>query len=225
MVQTRNGNSSTENADSGSPASQLKETLKVFMSTLQTQQKNFQLEMQQRQELFQQQMLQGQNGGTHNEGRNFQGRQDQNEIPQPIIDVTTIKNFLRLKPPTYSGGMDAVKSQEWINELEKNFRLLGCSERQKVEIGSYLLTGEANRWWNREGLNDAHMEWDHFVRIFKLKYMPRAMQNAKRLEFEKPKQGSNMLVADYEAEFTNLAEYVPHLLITKDMKARKFEEA
>ena len=54
--------------------------------------------------------------------------------------------------------------------------------------------------------------------------MPRAIQNAKRLEFEKLKQGSNMSVADYEAEFTNLAEYAPHLLITEDMKARKFEE-
>ena len=64
MVQTRNGNSSTENADSGSPTSQLKETLKAFMNALQTQQKNFQLEMQQRQELFQQQMLQGQNDGA-----------------------------------------------------------------------------------------------------------------------------------------------------------------
>ena len=61
MVQTRNGNSSIENADSGSPTSQLKETLKAFMSALQTQQKNFQLEMQQNLELFQQQMLQGQN--------------------------------------------------------------------------------------------------------------------------------------------------------------------
>ena len=169
MVQTRNGNFRIENADLGSPTSQLKETLKAFMGALQTQQNNFQLEMQQRQELFQQQMLQGQNDGTHNGGRNFQGRQDQNEIPQPIIDVATIKDFLKLKPPTYSGGMDAVKSQEWINELEKNFRLLRCSERHKVEIGSYLLTGEANRWWNHEGLNDTQTEWVHFVRIFKQK--------------------------------------------------------
>ena len=135
--------------------------------------------MQRRQELFQQQMLQGQNDGTYNEERNFQGRQAQNEIPQPMVDVAIINNFLNLKPPTYSGGMDAVKSQEWIHGLEENFRLLKCSERQKVEIGSYLLTGEVNRWWNCEGLNDAHMEWDHFVRIFKMKYMSRAMQNEK----------------------------------------------
>ena len=40
------------------------------------------------------------------------------------------------------------------------------------------------------------VKWDHFVRIFKLKYMPRAMQIAKQLEFEKLKQG-NMSVGNF----------------------------
>ncbi|KAL6986992.1 hypothetical protein U1Q18_052573 [Sarracenia purpurea var. burkii] len=33
-----------------------------------------------------------------------------------------------------------------------------------------------------------------------------------------------MTVADYEAEFTNLAEYAPHMISTENMKARKFED-
>ncbi|GFY97792.1 hypothetical protein Acr_12g0003330 [Actinidia rufa] len=70
---------------------------------------------------------------------------------------------------------------------------------QKVEIGSYLLTGAAaSRWWNLKG-------------------------NAKCAEFEHLKQ-TGRPIAEYEAAFTNLEEYAPHLVATDEMRARRFED-
>ncbi|GFS30371.1 hypothetical protein Acr_00g0011520 [Actinidia rufa] len=99
---------------------------------------------------------------------------------------------------TSDGEMDPVKANEWLLEMEKNFRLLRCGEQQKVEIGSYLLTGAASRWWNLKGVREPGMNWARF------------------------KTGKN--IADYEAAFTNLVEYAPHFVVTDEMRARRFED-
>ncbi|XP_057469656.1 uncharacterized protein LOC130758731 [Actinidia eriantha] len=141
----------------------------------------------------------------------------------PAESVAVVRQFLKLKPPTFKGGMDPVKANDWILAMEKNFRLLRCGEQQKVEIGSYLLAGEASRWWNLKGVREPRMNWARFKVIFREKYVPRAIQNAKCLEFEHLKQ-SGTTIADYEGSFTNLAEYAPHLVATDEMRARRFEE-
>ena len=87
------------------------------------------------------------------------------------MKFTTVKEFLKLKPPTFKEGMDPVLANEWITELEKNFRLLQCSDRQKVEIGSYLQTGEANCWCNLKNATEPEMSWGRFLENFKEKYI------------------------------------------------------
>ncbi|XP_057492462.1 uncharacterized protein LOC130778074 [Actinidia eriantha] len=49
--------------------------------------------------------------------------------------VAVVRQFLKLKLPTFKGGMDPIKANDWILAMEKNFRLLRCGEQQKVEIG------------------------------------------------------------------------------------------
>ncbi|GFY85287.1 hypothetical protein Acr_04g0000250 [Actinidia rufa] len=144
----------------------------------------------------------------------------------PVIlmeSVAVVRQFLKLKPPTFKGGMDPVKANDWILAMEKNFRLLRCGEQQKVEIGSYLLAGEASRWWNLKGVREPGMDWARFKVIFRDKFVPRALQNAKCSEFEHLKQ-LKTTIADYEGSFTNLAEYAPHLVATDEMRARRFED-
>ncbi|GFS44716.1 hypothetical protein Acr_00g0091660 [Actinidia rufa] len=141
----------------------------------------------------------------------------------PMESVAVVWQFLKLKPPTFKGGMDPVKANDWILAMEKNFRLLRCGEQQKVEIGSYLLAGEASRWWNLKGVREPRMDWARFKVIFREKFVPRAVQNAKCSEFEHLKQ-LGMTIADYEGSFSNLAEYAPHLVATDEMRARRFED-
>ena len=67
------------------------------------------------------------------------------------------------------------------------------------------------------------MEWAQFKVIFKEKYVPKALQNAKCVEFEQLKQMGKTFV-EYEEAFTNLAEYAPHLVTTDEMRERRFED-
>ena len=95
-----------------------------------------------------------------------------------------MKQFVKLKPPTFNGGMNPVKANEWLIEMEKNFWLLRCDEVQKVKIGSYLLTREVDRWSNLKGVMESGISWAWFKVILKNKHMPRALQNAKCVEFK-----------------------------------------
>ncbi|GFY85602.1 hypothetical protein Acr_04g0003400 [Actinidia rufa] len=124
----------------------------------------------------------------------------QGEIENPAIpakNVAVVKQFLKLKQPTFSGKMNPIKANGWLLEMEKNFRLLRCGEQYKVEIGSYLLAGPASRWWNLKG---ASRWW-----------------NLKGVRW------GRLLQSTKEA-FTNLTEYAPHLVTTDEMRARRFED-
>ncbi|KAF7143569.1 hypothetical protein RHSIM_Rhsim05G0059200 [Rhododendron simsii] len=51
-----------------------------------------------------------------------------------------------------------------------------------------------------------------------------SLQDAKCIEFQQLKQKGQTTVSEYEAEFTNLVEYAPHMVATENQKARKFED-
>ncbi|GFY97793.1 hypothetical protein Acr_12g0003340 [Actinidia rufa] len=129
-------------------------------------------------------------GENQNRGETSKYRGETEDPTMPVENVAIVKQFLKLKPPTFSGEMDPVKPNEWLLEMEKNFRLLKCGEPQEVEIGSYLLIGAASRWWNLK-------EFEHLKKTGKT-------------------------ITNYEAAFTNLAEYAPHLVATDEMRARRF---
>ncbi|GFZ15650.1 hypothetical protein Acr_25g0000590 [Actinidia rufa] len=132
---------------------------------------------------------------TRGETSEYRGETEDPVIP--VENVAIVKQFLKLKPPTFSGEMDPVKANEWLLEMEKNFRLLRCGEQQKVEIGSYLLTGATSRWWNLKGVREPSMNWARF-------------------------KGS--LLQNTRQHSQNLAEYAPHLVATDEMRARRFED-
>ena len=80
-----------------------------------------------------------------------------------------------IESSNFPGGMEPIRANEWVAEIENNFRLLRCTDAQKVEIRSYLLVGEANRWWNLKSIAEPDMDWERFLEIFKEKFMTRAM--------------------------------------------------
>ncbi|XP_028103314.1 uncharacterized protein LOC114302482 [Camellia sinensis] len=66
------------------------------------------------------------------------------------------------------------------------------------------------------------LTWDRFLVLFYDKYFPQSMRDKKVTEFETLRQG-NKTVAEYEAQFTELARFAPHMVDTEYKKARKFE--
>ena len=58
-----------------------------------------------------------------------------------------IEQFLKLKPPKFEGVGDPEAASKWVEELEKAFALLGCTEVEKVMLAVYRLQSNASDWW------------------------------------------------------------------------------
>ncbi|GFY95312.1 hypothetical protein Acr_10g0006970 [Actinidia rufa] len=196
MVNTRSSGQGNQ-VNANTQMDELREIMQTLVGAMTAQQQLLQQHLQPPQP--QQPRDQYSDGGenqTRGETSEYRGKTEDPAIP--VENVAIVKQFLKLKTPTFSGEMDPVKANEWLLEMEKNFRLLRCGEQQKVKIGSYLLTGAASRWWNLKGVREPGMNWARF-------------------KTGKP-------IAEYEAAFTNLAEYAPHLVTTDEMRARRFED-
>ena len=54
------------------------------------------------------------------------------------------QSFRRHDPPTFSGGRDPMVAEEWLDQLEEIFRVTRSGNRDKVELATYRLRGEAS---------------------------------------------------------------------------------
>ncbi|XP_028088930.1 uncharacterized protein LOC114289400 [Camellia sinensis] len=137
-----------------------------------------------------------------------------------IINLT--QKFTKMKPPTFLGGTEPLKVESWLLEMEKLFNVFPCSETQKVLLAIYTLKDEARRWWLLIQNTNGNMTCARFNEIFYDKYFPQCFRDQKVSEFQELKEG-RMSVAEYEAKFTELARFAPHMVDTDYKKARKFE--
>ncbi|XP_028108366.1 uncharacterized protein LOC114307166 [Camellia sinensis] len=62
-----------------------------------------------------------------------------------IINLT--QKFMKMKLTTFLGGIEPLKGETWLLEMEKLFEMFPCSEIQKVLLATYTLKDEAWRWW------------------------------------------------------------------------------
>ncbi|XP_028092598.1 uncharacterized protein LOC114292774 [Camellia sinensis] len=127
-----------------------------------------------------------------------------------------------MKPPIFLGGIEPLKAETWLLEMEKLFEVFPYTEIQKVLLVTYTLKDEARRWWLLIRNTNANMTWARFNEIFYEKYFPQCFRDQKASEFQELKQG-RMSVDEYEAKFTELARFAPHMVDTDYKKARKFE--
>ncbi|XP_028064789.1 uncharacterized protein LOC114267907 [Camellia sinensis] len=159
-----------------------------------------------------------------------QQRQQPLSPPPPLVQVEPVNNeiisltqkFNKMKPPTFLGGIEPLKTETWMLEIEKLFEVFPCTETQNVLLATYMLKDEAQRWWILIRDNNGTLTWDQFREIFNEKYFPQCFQDRKVSEFQELKQG-NMSIVEYEAKFTKLALFAPYMVDTDYKKARKFE--
>ncbi|XP_028112575.1 uncharacterized protein LOC114310688 [Camellia sinensis] len=127
-----------------------------------------------------------------------------------------------MKPHTFLGGIEPLKAETWLLEMEKLFEVFPCSKTQKVLLATYTLKDEARTWWLLVRSSNENTTWAQFNTIFYDKYFLQCFRDRKVSEFQELKQG-RMSVSDYEAKFTELARFAPHMVNTDYKKARKFE--
>ncbi|XP_058741124.1 uncharacterized protein LOC131613474 [Vicia villosa] len=125
----------------------------------------------------------------------------------------SLATFQRENPPVFKGKHDPDGALEWLKEIERIFRVMDCTQAQKVRYRTHMLAVEADDWWlaTRPRLEAAGEEitWDVFLREFLRKYYPESVRGKKEIEFHELKQG-NMSVTDYAAKFTELAKFYPY---------------
>jgi hypothetical protein len=140
---------------------------------------------------------------------------------------SNMTEFKRLTPPSFEGSTEPLVAKKWLTEMEKAFKVLRCTEEEKVNYATYMLQGDAYDWWRME--EEKHNQdlepytWEMFKAAFYEKYFPTSVRLQKEREFIKLEQG-NMTVSQYEAEFARLARFAPTLVADEDSKARRFEE-
>jgi hypothetical protein len=119
------GNNNNNN-DVDAQLAELRRMMQTLVGTMQTQQQILQAQ----QQLFQAHLVQPQpvapqprttNPEEANAGEERVRQEGHVQLNPLGPDVALVKEFLNLKPPTYEGGMNAVRAKEWLSELEKNF--------------------------------------------------------------------------------------------------------
>ncbi|XP_028057089.1 uncharacterized protein LOC114261077 [Camellia sinensis] len=127
-----------------------------------------------------------------------------------------------MKPQSFKGGIEPMKAEAWVIRIEKLFEVFPCTKAQKVQLATFTLEDEARRWWMLTRTMHQGLTWDRFLELFYDKYFPQSMRDKKVTEFETLKQ-RNKTVAEYEAQFAELARFAPHMVDTDYKKARKFQ--
>src|ERR1044072_3522431 len=116
-----------------------------------------------------------------------------NPVPHDGADdaFRALGKFQKNNPPTFKGEHAPEEAQAWLKAIEKIFRVMNCTDAQKVQFGTHILEKEAEDWWSntvqRFDEESVEVSWDIFCDEF--------------LE-----QG-NGIVAEYAARFQELIKY------------------
>ncbi|KAF7800737.1 Transposon Ty3-G Gag-Pol polyprotein [Senna tora] len=124
--------------------------------------------------------------------------------------------FQKAKPPSFRGELDKTLAEVWIQELEKLFKVLRCSDEQKVKYVIYLLASEAENWWKGAqqliGARGTQLTWENFKIAFFENYYLVSVRNQNEIEFMQVKQGNmpfEEFITKYE-ELSNFTSYLKH---------------
>lgn len=139
-----------------------------------------------------------------------------------------LNEFRRQDPPKFKGEHDPDKADLWLQEIEKIFEILHCTDNAKVEYATYLMIGEAEYWWRgaKKMMETNHEEltWEAFKNKFLEKYFPKSARAEKEAQFLKLYQG-NLTIAEYAAKFESLAKHFRYFLnqIDEEYMCERFE--
>ncbi|MQM10805.1 hypothetical protein Taro_043705 [Colocasia esculenta] len=111
---------------------------------------------------------------------------------EPVMQV---ERFLRLQPPTYSGGPNPDTAEHWVHEIERVFATMRCSAADRVVLAAYQLRGFALEWWRLKmqttfaGRTEEAITWPEFLDVFNDTFFPIQVQQVKREQFRTLQQG------------------------------------
>ncbi|MQM13241.1 hypothetical protein Taro_046163 [Colocasia esculenta] len=151
--------------------------------------------------------------------------------PPPVLiaeePVMQVEKFLRLQPPTYSGGPNPDTAEHWVHEIERVFATMRCPAADRVVLAAYQLRGFALEWWRLKmqttfaGRTEEAITWPEFLDVFNDTFFPIQVQQVKREQFRTLQQG-NSLVLEYQMRFMALSRYAPYVVSDNNMMVEYF---
>ncbi|MQM01213.1 hypothetical protein Taro_033963 [Colocasia esculenta] len=152
--------------------------------------------------------------------------------PPPPVTLTEepvmqVEKFLRLQPPTYSGGPNLDTTEHWVHEIERVFATMRCPTADKVVLAAYQLRGFALEWWRLKmqttfaGRTEEAITWSEFLDVFNDTFFPIQVQQVKREQFRTIQQG-NSSVLEYQMRFMALSRYAPYVVSDNNMMVKYF---
>ncbi|MQL82490.1 hypothetical protein Taro_014948 [Colocasia esculenta] len=152
--------------------------------------------------------------------------------PPPLVliaeePVMQVEKFLRLQPPTYSGGSNPDTAEHWVHEIEIVFATMRCPTTDRVVLAAYQLRGFALEWWRLKmqttfaGRAEEAISWSEFLDVFNDTFFPIQVQQVKREQFRTLQQG-NSSVLEYQMRFMALSCYAPYVVSDNNMMVEYF---
>ncbi|MQM23202.1 hypothetical protein Taro_056265, partial [Colocasia esculenta] len=135
-------------------------------------------------------------------------------VEEPVMQV---EKFLRLQPPTYTGGPNPDTAEHWIHKIERVFTTMRCPTVDKVVLATYQLRGLALEWWRLKMQTtfarriEETITWPEFLGVFNDTFFPVQVQQVKRERFRTLQQG-NSSVFEYQMRFMALSRYAPYIV-------------
>jgi len=84
----------------------------------------------------------------------------------PPVRLVTMEDFMRHKPAKFIGKATPDEVDAWLRVCEKIFRVIECTEAQKLTFATFLLVTEAEYWWigmQQQMLNkEEEVTWTNF---------------------------------------------------------------
>ncbi|MQL96342.1 hypothetical protein Taro_029011, partial [Colocasia esculenta] len=152
-------------------------------------------------------------------------------LPPPVLaaeePVMQVEKFLRLQPPTYSGGPNPDTAEHWVHEIERVFTTMKCSAADKVVLAAYQLRGFALEWWRLKmqttfaDRTEEAITWSEFLDVFNDAFFPIQVQQVKREQFQTLQQG-NSSVLEYQMRFMALSRYALYVVSDNNMMVEYF---
>lgn len=97
-----------------------------------------------------------------------------------------LSKFQRNNSPTFKESYDPLVAQVWLQDIEKIFKVMSCTDAHKVLFGTRMLAEEAKYWWDdaRQRIEAASTEitWEIFKIEILEKYFPANFRSKKKIE-------------------------------------------
>ena len=94
---------------------------------------------------------------------------------------------MRHKPTKFTGKATPDEADAWLRECEKIFRVIECTEAQKLTFFTFLLVTEAEYWWmgmqQQMQNRDEEVTWTSFRTRFLEKYFLDSVKHEREAEF------------------------------------------